>query len=51
MRNLKLKIHEHNEENTEMVIKNELNSLLDKFGNENLSNVLKEVKSTKNLTS
>ena len=42
------KIHEPNEENTKIAIKNELSSLVEKFGIENLSNVLNGVKSSKN---
>ena len=45
------KIHGPNEKNTEIEIKNELSSLVEKYGIENLSNVLKGVKSSKNLTS
>ena len=43
------KIPGPNEKNTEIEIKNELSSLVEKYGIENLSNVLKEVKSTKKL--
>lgn len=43
------KIHVPNGKNTEIEIKNELGSLVEKYGIENLSNVLKEVKSTKKL--
>jgi hypothetical protein len=45
------KIPRPNEKNTEIEIKNELGSLVEKYGIKNLSNVLKEVKSSKNLTS
>lgn len=45
------KIHEPNGKNTEIEIKNELSSLVEKYGIENLSNGLKGVKSSKNLTS
>jgi len=45
------KIHEPNGKNTEIEIKNELSSLVEKYGIENLSNVLKGVKSSKNLAS
>ena len=45
------KIHDPNGKNTEIEIKNELSSLVEKYGIENLSNILKEVKSSKNLTS
>jgi len=43
------KIPGPNGKNTKIEIKNELNSLLAKYGIENLSNVLKEVKSSKKL--
>lgn len=43
------KIHVPNGKNTEIGIKNDLSSLVEKYGIENLSNVLKEVKSTKKL--
>ena len=43
------KIPGPNGKNTEIEIKNELSSLVEKYGIENLSNVLKEVKSTKKL--
>jgi predicted nucleic acid-binding Zn-ribbon protein len=43
------KIHVPNGKNTEIEIKSELGSLVEKYGIENLSNVLKEVKSTKKL--
>jgi len=45
------KIHEPNGKNTEIEIKNELSSLVEKYGIENLSNVLKGAKSSKNLAS
>ena len=45
------KIHGPNGKNTEIEIKNELSSLVEKYGIENLSDVLKGVKSSKNLTS
>ena len=45
------KIPGPNGKNTEIKIKNELSSLVEKYGIENLSNVLKGVKSSKNLTS
>lgn len=43
------KIPGPNGKNTEIEIKNELSSLVEKYGIENLSNVLQEVKSTKKL--
>lgn len=45
------KIPGPNGKNTEIEIKNELSSLVEKYGIENLSNVLKGVKSSKNLAS
>ena len=45
------KIHGPNGKNTEIEIKNELSSLVEKYGIENLSNMLEGVKSSKNLSS
>jgi predicted nucleic acid-binding Zn-ribbon protein len=45
------KIPGPNGKNTEIEIKNELSSLVEKYGIGNLSNVLKGVKSSKNLAS
>ncbi len=45
------KIHDPNGKNTKIEIKNELSSLVEKYGIENLSDVLKGVKSSKILTS
>ena len=43
------KVDEHDGENPEISMKNELSLLLEKYGVENLSNVLNEVKSSKKL--